>query len=95
MNQIQIQDKKTKYDRTIQKGLFITSTKRVRHSDANRKIWLVGSGNPRTPKRFYAVIWDEQLDAFLCDCPDFQHNCVIEDLCCHIMAAAFHEGDEY
>ena len=95
MNQvIQIQDRKIKHDKAIQKGLFIAKAKRVRHSNANRNIWLVGSGNPRTPTKFYSVIWDEQLEAFLCDCPDFQYNCTIGDLCAHIMAAAFHEGGE-
>ncbi|MGH9977325.1 MAG: hypothetical protein ACRD8Z_16065 [Nitrososphaeraceae archaeon] len=91
MNQTQqIQDKK--HDRKIQKGLLIAKAHRVRHSDVNRKVWLVGSGNPKTPKRFYCVVWDEKLEAFMCDCPDFRYNCVIGDLCAHIIAAGFHEG---
>lgn len=95
MNQIQIQEKKSKHsERAFQKGLFIARARRVIHSDANRKIWLIDSGNPRTPKKFYCVIWDEELDAFLCDCPDFRYNCAIGDLCAHIMATGFHEGGE-
>lgn len=84
MNQIQIQEKKSKHsERAFQKGLFIARARRVIHSDANRKIWLIDSGNPRTPKKFYCVIWDEELDAFLCDCPDFRYNCAIGDLRSH------------
>jgi hypothetical protein len=88
----QKEQNKLKQERKIRKALLISRTKRVRYLDADRKIWLVQSGNPKTPKKFYCVVWDEELEAFICDCPDFQYNCAIGDLCCHICAAALKEG---
>lgn len=89
VKQIQI---KRHNERAIQKGLWIA--KRVRHSDANRKIWLVGSGNPKTPRKFYCVMWSEFLQAFVCDCADFTYNALPGDTCVHILACGFHEGGE-
>lgn len=86
MNQIQLQEKKTLY-----KARIIAASKRVRRSETNRNIWLVGSSNPKTPNRFYCVRWDEELDCFVCDCKAFEFSIGI---CKHILACAIFEGSD-
>lgn len=85
MNQvIQIQENKT-----LDKALIIAASKRVRRSEA-RNIWLVGSGNLKTPRKFYCVRWDEELDGFICDCKAYKFS---TEFCCkHILACAVFEG---
>ena len=83
--------KQVKQERKIQKGLLISKTKRVRQSKANSNM-CVQSGDPKTPRAFYVVVWDEMLQAFLCDCPDFTYNCMPGDRCAHTLACGFHEG---
>ena len=87
MNQIQIQYKQSK---TLDKASIIAGSKRIRRSEANRNIWLVGSGNPKTPTRFYCVMWHQELDEFICDCPAFTFDMTVP--CCHIYAVAIYEG---
>lgn len=88
MNQ-QIQQEIRK-ELTLDKARIIAAAKRVRHSEANRNIWLVGSGNPKTPKTFWCVMWNEELDGFMCDCPAFQFSS--DNTCKHIYACSFYEG---
>lgn len=64
---------------------------RVRRCIANRNIWMVGSGNPKTPNRFYCVTFDNMIDAFVCDCQAYRYNKEGEP-CVHIVACAIHEG---
>ena len=65
MNQIQIQENKT-----LDKARVIAASKRVRRctTEKSRNIWLVGSGNPKTPRKFYKDIYDKSLDDFMFDC---------------------------
>lgn len=84
MNQIQIQE------RTLDKARIIAAAKRIRRCEANRNIWLVGSGNPKTPTRFYCVTWDEELDYFICDCKAFEFSS--DNRCKHVYASAIFEG---
>lgn len=87
MNQLQTIQQE---NRTLDKARLIASAKRVRRCVTNRNIWLVGSGNPKTPKKFYCVTWDEELDSFICDCPHFSHRV---ETCKHILACAIYEGN--
>ena len=84
MNRVQIQENKT-----LDKARIIAASKKVRRSEANPKIWLVGSSNPKTAKRFYCVGWDEELDCFVCDCKAFEFS---TSICNHILACAIYEG---
>lgn len=81
--QIQIQERK---DRTLDKARLIAASKRVRRSKVNRNIWLVGSGNVKTPNRFYCVKWNEELDCFMCDCKAFEFSS--DNTCKHILACS-------
>ncbi len=85
MNQIQIHE-----EIILDKARIIASSKKVRRSEANPKIWLVGSGNLKTAKRFYCVMWDEELDCFVCDCAAFGFTGPAS--CKHIYACAIYEG---
>jgi hypothetical protein len=89
MNQIQIQQEIRK-ERMLDKARLIAAAKRVRHSEANRNIWLVGSGNPKTPTSFYRVMWNSELGCFMCDCPAFQFS--PDNTCKHILASSLYEG---
>ena len=77
-------------NKTLDKARIIATSKHVRRSEANRNIWLVGSGNPKTPNKFYCVMWHQELDEFICDCPAFTFDMTVP--CCHIYACAIHEG---
>jgi hypothetical protein len=77
-------------ERTLDKARVITAAKRVRRSSANCNIWLVRSGNPKTPKRFYYVMWNEELDCFVCDCKAFEFSA--DNSCKHVYACAIYEG---
>jgi hypothetical protein len=59
MNQLKTIQEETK-NRTLDKARLIAAAKRVRRSEANRNIWLVGSGNPKTPTKFYCVMWNDK-----------------------------------
>ena len=86
MNQLQIQENKI-----LDKARIIAASKRVRRSEANRNIWLVGSSNPKTPIRFYCVMWDEELDCFVCDCKAYEFS---TGICKHVLACAIYEGSD-
>lgn len=85
MNQIQIQENKT-----LDKAHLIATAKRVRRSEVNKNIWLVGSGNPKTPTKFYCVKWNKELDCFMCDCKAFEFSS--DNTCKHIYACSLYEG---
>jgi hypothetical protein len=89
MDQIQIHDEKT--NRTLDKACLMATSKRVRRCKENRNIWLVGSGNPKTQKVFYCVMWDDDLDTFVCDCKSYQFE---NNPCVHVYACAIAEGTE-
>jgi len=91
MNQLQTIQKENK---TLDKARLIAASKRVRRfqTEESRIIWLVGSGNPKTPTRFYRVMLDETTDAFVCDCPYFTYNEEAQT-CKHILACAIFEGN--
>jgi hypothetical protein len=82
--------KQIQNNKILDKARLIASAKRVRRSTVNRNIWLVGSGNPKTPNRFYCVQWNEELDCFMCDCPAFEFSS--DNTCKHIFACSFYEG---
>jgi hypothetical protein len=87
MNQYQIQEKTE--DKVLKKAKYIAENKRItRHPN---DIFCVQSGNDKTPGVFYAVIFDKQLDCFLCDCKDFEMRGATRP-CCHIMAACLKFG---
>lgn len=89
MSQIEIQERSEK---TLDKARLIASAKRVRRSSVkeSKNIWLVGSGNPKTPKTFWCVMWNKELDGFMCDCPAFQFS--PDNTCKHILACSLYEG---
>jgi hypothetical protein len=87
MNQLQIQEKENKI---LDKTRIVAALKRARGSNTNRKIWLVGSCNPKTPNRFYRVLYDEDFDDFMCDCK--AHEFGMTTPRCHIYACAIYEG---
>jgi hypothetical protein len=90
MNQIEIQE--IRKERTLDKAKVIAAAKRVRRSQANPSIWLVGSGNPRTPTKFYCVQWNDIADCFMCDCKAFAFSSDNPNTCKHVYACAMHEG---
>jgi hypothetical protein len=88
-------NQETKAQHMMNKATSIVASKRVRRT-SNRHIWIVSSGNPKTPNKWYCVQWSEEVEAFLCDCPAFMY-CPAEDregkpYCCHLLAAALLEG---
>ena len=88
MNQvIQIEERTNK---SLDKARIIAASKRVRRSEVNRNIWLVGSGNPKTPKKFYRVMYDDDVDSFMCDCKAFELSSL--NACKHVLACAVYEG---
>lgn len=89
MNQIQIQDERKKI-KTLDRARIIATSKHVRRCDANRKIWCVQSENQCTPSKFYRVMYDDDLEDFVCDCKAFEFN--FGNACKHICAYAVFEG---
>lgn len=79
-------------ERVLDKARIIATSKRVRRSQANRNIWLVGSGNVKTPNRFYCVMWNEDLEGFTCDCKAFEFSS--DNTCKHILAAGYYEKEQ-
>jgi hypothetical protein len=77
-------------NKTLDKARLIAAAKRVRRSQANRNIWLVGSGNPKTRNKFYCVLWDKELDCFMCDCKAFEFS--PDNTCKHVLACSLYEG---
>jgi hypothetical protein len=77
-------------ERVIDKARVIASAKRVRRSQANPSIWLVGSQT--SAKKFYSVQWIEELDCYMCDCKSFAFSSDNPSTCKHVYACAMHEG---
>jgi hypothetical protein len=48
-------------------GNIIATSKRVRRT-ANNRIWCMQYENLKTPNVFHGVMFDEDLDCFVCDC---------------------------
>lgn len=91
MTQVIGQENKTNNNnKTLDKAQLIASSKRVRRCQANRNIWLVGSGNSKTQEVFYCVMWDKEMDSFICDCKSFQFG---NNPCVHVYACAIAEGE--
>ena len=69
---------------------FLVQNKRVRRSDVkeSRNVWMVGTYS--TPKRWYVVKWDKELDCFICACKAFDFS--QEGICLHVAACAIYEG---
>ena len=88
MNQIQIQNERAK-EKTLDKARIIAASKKVRRSEANPQIWLVGLSNPKVATRFYCVKWMHELDCFACDCKVYEFSLGV---CKHILACAIYEG---
>jgi hypothetical protein len=95
MNQIEQIQEQNKHARLIEKATAIAAANRVRKT-SNRNIWTVGSGNAKTPSKWYAVSWDEDLGIFLCDCPAYTY-CPVgntdQPYCCHLLAVAIFESN--
>jgi len=89
MNQ-QIQEQ-TKEQRVLDKAQVIAASKKVRRT-SNRMIWIVGSGDPRYPGRFYRVMFEENEDAFTCDCLAYVFEGDNRNPCKHILSVAIFEG---
>jgi hypothetical protein len=89
MNQEVIQEQ-TKDQRAAEKGETIANAGRVHKTRVNG-VWVVGSGNPRTPEKWYVVSFDQKLDCFICDCPAWAYN-EGTGFCCHALACCFMEG---
>ena len=68
-----------------EKASILVKSKRVRRStvEESRNIWMVGSYS--TPKKWYVVRWNEELDAFMCACKAFEYSAASS--CIHIFAA--------
>lgn len=83
MNQIQIQQE----NKTLDKARIIAASKRVRRT-SNHRIWIVSSQS--TEHKFYRIIFDEELDCFVCDCKACEFSMGV---CKHILACAIFEGE--
>jgi hypothetical protein len=94
MNQIQQIQQASKTQRMFEKAESIVKLSRVRRT-SNRNIWIIGSGNPATPEKFYSLQWIEELGGFMCDCPAFMYSPAEDSdgkpYCCHLLAAAMFE----
>lgn len=79
-------------EKVLAKARLIASTHRIKRSTVNesRNIWLVGSGNPKTPNKFYCVSYDKELDSFYCECPAYSFS--KDNTCKHILATSMHEN---
>jgi hypothetical protein len=92
MNQIQIQQKQTAEQRMLEKANILVKNKRVKRSTVqdSRNVWMVGSFS--TPKKWYVVRWNEELDCFTCACKAFKFSSESNNLCLHILACSLYEG---
>jgi hypothetical protein len=87
---VQVIQEQTKEQRILDKAQVIAASKKVRRT-SNRLIWIVGSGNPQIPNKFYRVMYDEDLDEIVCDCKAYQFGMTVP--CCHILAAVISLGN--
>ena len=83
MNQLQIQTEQ-KEQRMLDKANFLVANKRIRRSlcKESKNIWMVTRS---TPKKWYVVRWNEELDAFVCTWKAFEYSAA--GSCIHIFAA--------
>lgn len=81
--------KQIQTNKTLDKARLIALSKRVRRCDANRSVWCVQSENPKTPNKFYRVMFDEMLDCFVCDCKAYEFSL---SACKHVLVCAMFEG---
>ena len=86
MNQ-QIQQKQIQEQRMLDKANFLVANKRIRRSPykESKNIWIVARW---TPKKWYVVRWNEELDAFMCACKAFEYSAA--GSCIHIFAAGIY-----
>ena len=87
---LEIQEERTKEQRAVAKGEAIARAGRVHKTRVNG-VYVVGSGNPNTPEKWYVVSFDEKFDCFVCDCPAWAYNNAT-GVCCHVLAACIAEG---
>jgi antibiotic biosynthesis monooxygenase (ABM) superfamily enzyme len=92
----QVIHEQTNEQRLIEKATAIAEAHRVRKT-SNHNIWIVGSGNPKTPSKWSSIIWDAETQLFCCSCPAFTY-CPVGNTdqfyCCHLFATAMFEGEE-
>jgi hypothetical protein len=91
MNQV-IQEQSTKEQRVAVKGEAIANAGRVHKTRVNG-VYVVGSGNPRTPEKWYVVSFDSKEDRFVCTCPAWAHDSNATAICCHVLACCYKEGN--
>jgi hypothetical protein len=79
----------TRKQRMLGKANFLMQNNKVRRSTCkeSRNVWMVSSYS--TPKKWYVVKWNEELDCFTCGCKSFEFS---EGLCLHIAACTLFEG---
>ena len=92
MNQVlnqQIQEQ-VKQAKMLEKANYLVLNHRVRRSQCKESsnIWMVSSFS--TPKKWYVVRWDTDLDGFTCACKSFEYSS--DNMCLHIAACAIFEG---
>ena len=87
LEQIQQQ---TKQARMLAKAIYLVENNKVRRSQCkdSRNIWMVDSYS--TPKKWYVVRWNEDIDGFVCACKAFEYSA--DNMCLHIAACAIFEG---
>lgn len=78
----QIQQKQILEQRMLDKANFLVANKRIRRSPCkeSKNIWMIA--NYSTPKKWYVVRWNEELDAFIYA---FEYSAA--GSCIHIFAA--------
>jgi len=79
-----------KQERMLEKANILVTNNRVRRSPCkeSRNIWMVSSYS--TPKKWYVVRWNEDIDGFTCACKAIEYSS--NNACMHILAACFKEG---
>jgi hypothetical protein len=92
MNQIQSIQAQKREKEMLDKANFLVELREVRKSSMpeSRNIWRVSSYS--TPKKWYIVKWDQNLDDFICACKGYKHSS--DNKCLHILACAIFEGSE-
>lgn len=83
MNQLQIRTEQRE-QRMLDKANFLVANKRIRRSPCkgSKNIWIVVRSNP---KKWCVVRWNEELDAFMCDCKVFEYSAAAG--CIHFFSA--------
>jgi hypothetical protein len=79
-----------KQERMLEKANILVANKRIRrsHMEESRNIWMVSSYS--TPKKWYVVRWNEDIDGFICACEAFKYSS--DNVCMHILACSIFEG---